>query len=138
MCCYALWYCQRIFCNASDLDLQCWWKTKKININILIAKRGACTPSAPPGCAFACRPGSSPVALSVPLMVAHVSPPCIHELRYYFVRPYDTFVVRTWEGYFMHSEFNSRCVWRLNAFVKHTPAFELWLVVVTRYRSRLK
>ena len=47
MCCFALWYCQRIFCNAPDLDLQCWWKTKKININILIAV-GAWAPSAPP------------------------------------------------------------------------------------------
>ena len=54
MCCYALWYCQRIFCNAPDLDLQCWWKTKKININILIVKGWAWAPSAPPGCAFAC------------------------------------------------------------------------------------
>ena len=54
MCCYALWYCQRIFCNAPDLDLQCWWKSKKININILIAKGGAWAPSAPPGCAFDC------------------------------------------------------------------------------------
>ena len=47
MCCYALWYRQRIFCNALDLDLQYWWKTKKININILIAK-GGWAPSAPP------------------------------------------------------------------------------------------
>jgi len=38
--CYALWYCRRTFCNAPDLDLQCWWKTKKININILIAREG--------------------------------------------------------------------------------------------------
>jgi len=29
-------YCLRTFCNAHDLELQCWWKTKKININILI------------------------------------------------------------------------------------------------------
>ena len=48
MCCYALRHCQRIFCNAPDLDLQCWWKTKKININILIAKGGDWAPSAPP------------------------------------------------------------------------------------------
>jgi len=27
--------------------LKCWWKTKKININILIAKEGAWAPSAP-------------------------------------------------------------------------------------------
>jgi len=40
MCFYALWHCQRTFCNAPDLDSQCWWKTKKININILIAKGG--------------------------------------------------------------------------------------------------
>jgi len=34
---FCLWFRQRTFCNAPDLDLQCWGKTKKININILIA-----------------------------------------------------------------------------------------------------
>ena len=53
MCCYALRYCQRIFCNAPDLDLQYWWKTKQININILIAKGGFEPLQPPPGCAFA-------------------------------------------------------------------------------------
>jgi len=33
---------------VSRLTVQCWWKTKKININILIAKGGAWAPSAPP------------------------------------------------------------------------------------------
>jgi len=32
--------------------LKCWWITKKININILIAKGGCLSP--PPGCAFEC------------------------------------------------------------------------------------
>jgi len=40
-------YCQRTFCNATDLDLQCWWKTTKININILIAQ-GGIEPLQPP------------------------------------------------------------------------------------------
>ena len=57
MCCYALWYCQRIFCNAPDLDLQCWWKTKNININILIAK-GGLEPLQPPPLAAPLRVGS--------------------------------------------------------------------------------
>ena len=35
-------------CTWSRLTVQCWWKTKKININILIAKVGAWAPSAPP------------------------------------------------------------------------------------------
>ena len=40
-------------CNAPDLDLQCWWKTKEININILIVKGGGLSPfSPPPGCTF--------------------------------------------------------------------------------------
>jgi len=42
-------------CTRSRLTVQCWWKIKKININILIAKGGAWNPSAPPsGCAFVC------------------------------------------------------------------------------------
>jgi len=45
-------YFRRTFCNTPDLDLQCWWKTKKININILIAKGGSLSPFSPPGCAF--------------------------------------------------------------------------------------
>ena len=39
--------------TRSRLTVQCWWKTKKININILIAK-GELEPlqPPPPGCAF--------------------------------------------------------------------------------------
>jgi len=39
-------------CTRSRLTVQCWWKTKKINIHILIAKEGAWAPSSPPRCAF--------------------------------------------------------------------------------------
>ena len=35
-------------CTRSRLTVQCWWKTKKININNLIAKGGDWAPSAPP------------------------------------------------------------------------------------------
>ena len=34
-------------CTRSRLTVQCWWKTKKININILIAKGGGLEPLQP-------------------------------------------------------------------------------------------
>jgi len=37
---------------TTDLDLQCWWKSKKININSLIAKGGLSPFSTSPGYAF--------------------------------------------------------------------------------------
>jgi len=46
---FCLWFCQRTFCNAPNLHLQSWWKTQKININILIAKVGrGLSPCSPP------------------------------------------------------------------------------------------
>jgi len=47
---------------------------------------------------------ASPVALSVPLSPSHVRLSCIHELEFVFIRPNDTFVIRTWEGYFKSSD----------------------------------
>jgi len=44
---FCLCFYQRTFCSEPDLDLQCWWKNKKININILIAK-GGLEPFQPP------------------------------------------------------------------------------------------
>ena len=48
MRCCASWYCRTTICNAPGLDVQCWWKTKKMNINILIAKGGDLSPFSPP------------------------------------------------------------------------------------------
>jgi len=49
---FCLCFCQRTFCNEPDLDLHCWWKTKKININILIAKGRLEPLQPPPACAI--------------------------------------------------------------------------------------
>ena len=84
-------------------------------------------------------PIGSLIALSVPLLVCHVSLSCIHKLRYLFCQV-ELFSCRHWQRELFQAfriQQQVRAL-RLTAFVKHAPAFEFWVVVVTRHRSRLK
>jgi len=79
------------------------------------------------------------IALSVPLLVSHVSLSCIHKLRYMFCQV-ELFSCRHWQRELFQAFRiqQQMCSSRMTAFVKHAPAFEFWVVVVTRHRSRLK
>jgi len=97
----------------------------------------ATTPVTLPG--LPCRRVDSPVALSVLLLVSPVSPPCIRELRYLFCQALWYVFRESLRGLVQVFTIQQQVrTSRMTAFVKHAPAVEHWLVVVTRHWSRLK